>query len=74
MDDRPIPNDEFRAVMNDAVNQWFRKWRDTPLTTQEDWNHCIHEWSITAGRHEFQFTADIGAVLVAELERRNPRE
>ena len=56
--EQPIPNDLFRNGVNKLVNQWFRRWRDARLAEQSDWNTLI---------------AEIGAALVAELERRNPK-
>lgn len=71
--EQSIPNDLFRDGVNKLVNQWFRRWRDARLAEQSDWDTCISE--LTEIGHEFPYTliAEIGAALVAELERRNPK-
>lgn len=73
LSDAPIPNNLFRDGVNKLVNQWFRRWRDAHFAKQSDWDTCISE--LTAIGHEFPYTliAEIGAALVAELERRNPK-
>ena len=73
-DGQPIPNDLFRDGVNKLVNQWFRRWRDMRLVKQSDWDTCILELTAIGHEYPYELIADIGAVLVAELERRNPRE
>lgn len=71
LSDAPIPNDEFREVMNEIINVWFKRWRDNAASlTQTDWDVCITELTDIGHRHNYKFVHELGAVLVSELERR----
>lgn len=71
--EQPIPNDLFRDGVNKLVNQWFRRWRDARLAEQSDWDTCISELTEIGHECPYALIAEIGAALVAELERRNPK-
>lgn len=68
-----ISNDNFRAAISAIINGWFKKWRDHQFANQAEWDSCISELTEIGHKFPYKLIAEIGAALVAELERRNPK-
>lgn len=65
-----IDNTAFSSAMNELVNQWFKRWRDHPIT-DSDWEQVADELNAVYTKHPYILIRDIGISLIRELERRN---